>query len=148
MTVSRDEPSSSTERSRSEILAALLRARSNADVQHQDAATLEFDTISQSRYRDANKPEDEHRDVVLLDSEARAIAGVEPTMGRHVDLGEQLRKAIRRSGLTRNQIAKRTDLSYSIVHGFVAGTHDLRLATASKIAAIVDVDLRPRDTAK
>ena len=44
------------------------------------------------------------------------------------------------AGLTRNQIAKQTDLSYSVVHGFMAG-RDIQLSTASKIAAVVGIEL-------
>lgn len=148
MTISRDEPGTHTERSNVAELAARLLARSNAAVHHQCPARLGVDTISQARYRDANELEDGHLGDVPSDSESCAIAGVASAVGRHVDLAEQLRQAIRRSGLTRNQIAKRTDLSYAIVHGFVAGTKDLRLATASKIAAIVGVELRPLDAAR
>lgn len=63
-------------------------------------------------------------------------------MRQSVDLGEQLRKAMQRSGLTRNQIARQADLSYAVVHGFSAGTKDLRLSTASKIAAVVGIEFK------
>ncbi len=53
------------------------------------------------------------------------------------DLAGQLRRAIGGSGLTRNQVAKQAGLSYSVIHGFMAGTKDLTLNTASRIAAIV-----------
>jgi len=148
MTVSNDESRTCPEPSPIAALATRMLASSNAAVHHQDQTATELDMISQNRYRDANEPEDGHQGDVQSDSEYSGLEGVGATMGRQVDLGEQLRKAIRRSGLTRNQIAKRADLSYSIVHGFVAGTNDLRLATASKIATIVDVDLRQHKTAK
>ena len=64
-------------------------------------------------------------------------------MSKRVNLGKQLRQAVRRSGLTRNQIARQTDVSYSIIHRFMAGTGDIQLATASKIATVVGVSLRP-----
>ncbi len=60
-----------------------------------------------------------------------------------IDLAKQLREAIERSGLTRKQIADRTGVSYSAVHGFVAGTRDMTLQSASKIAEVVGLDLRP-----
>lgn len=56
-------------------------------------------------------------------------------------LGEQLQAAITRSGLTRNQIAKRTGLSYGLIHGFMAGTKDLTLSSASKIAILLGIGL-------
>lgn len=63
-------------------------------------------------------------------------------MKKNVDLAKQLRMAVKRSGLTRNQIAKQTDLSYSVVHGFMAG-RDIQLSTASKIAVVVGAELKP-----
>ena len=62
-------------------------------------------------------------------------------MAQRVDLAAQLRTAIGRSGLTRNQVAKQADISYSIVHGFCAGGQDITLKTASRIAAVVGVEL-------
>ena len=50
--------------------------------------------------------------------------------------------------LTRNQIARQTGLSYGVIHGFVAGTKDLKLETASRIATVLglklfDLEIRP-----
>ena len=59
-----------------------------------------------------------------------------------VDLGEQLREAMRQSGLNRYQIAKRAGLSYGALHGFTAREKDLYLSTASKIASLLGVELR------
>lgn len=61
-----------------------------------------------------------------------------------VDLGKQLRDAIRRSGLTRRQISKRSGVAYSAVHGFVGGKQTLTLESASKIADVVGIEFRPR----
>ncbi len=61
-----------------------------------------------------------------------------------VDLGEQLKKAIRRSGLTRKQISDQASVGYAAIHGFMAGTRDLTLTSASKIADVVGVELKPR----
>ena len=60
-------------------------------------------------------------------------------MKKNSDLAERLRAAVRRSGLTRNQVAKRTGLSYAIVHGFMAAKQDIQLSTAAEIAALVGV---------
>lgn len=147
MTTAKNEPRARTEHLGIANVAARMLARLNASTNHERLHQQCIDVISPSRYRDASELRDGHRCDDLPDSEPCVIAGVESTMRRHVDLGAQLRKAIQRSGLTRNQIAKRADLSYAIVHGFVAGTNDLRLATASKIAAIVGVELRPPDGA-
>lgn len=56
-------------------------------------------------------------------------------------LGNELRKWIRISGLTRNQIAVRAGMSYAIVHAFVAGG-DIRLSSADRIAVVVEKELR------
>lgn len=61
-----------------------------------------------------------------------------------VDLGEQLKRAIRQSGLTRKQISDRAGVGYAAVHGFMAGSRDLTLASASRIANLVGVELRPK----
>ena len=61
-----------------------------------------------------------------------------------VNLAKQLREAIRRSGLTRRQISKRSGVAYSAVHGFVGGKQTLTLESASKIANVVGVEFKPR----
>ena len=63
--------------------------------------------------------------------------------GMMLDLRQQLRAAMKRSGLTRKQIADETGVSYSVIHGFAGGDRDVLLATASRIAAVVRVELRP-----
>ncbi len=60
-----------------------------------------------------------------------------------MDLGEQLREVIRRSRLTRKQVADRTGISYSVIHGFMSGERSMTLDTASKVADLVGVELRP-----
>ena len=59
-----------------------------------------------------------------------------------VDLRQQLRDAMERSGLTRKRIADETGLSYSMIHGLVEGTRDVRLDSASRIAKVLDLELR------
>ncbi len=61
-----------------------------------------------------------------------------------VDLTRQLREAIRESDLNRNQISDRSGVSYSAVHGFAAGTQDLTLQTASKIAQVLGIQFSSR----
>ena len=60
-----------------------------------------------------------------------------------INLRQQLRDAMRRSGLTRKQIADQSGVAYSVVHGFQGGNKDVLLDTASRIAAVVGVELRP-----
>ena len=62
---------------------------------------------------------------------------------RQEDLGEQLRRAVTKAGLNRFAISQRTGLSYSVVHGFLGGERDIMLGTASKLAAVLGLELRP-----
>jgi len=67
-------------------------------------------------------------------------------MGRQIqriDLGEQLRAAFVRSGLSRFELARRAGVSYAIIHRFAGADRDIRLETASKIAEVLGMELRP-----
>ena len=57
-------------------------------------------------------------------------------------LAEQLRAAIRESGVSRYGLAKQTGLSYAVVHRFVAGERDITLATATKITDVLGLELK------
>ena len=61
------------------------------------------------------------------------------------DLGLALRQAIAASGLTRAQVSKRAGIGYAAIHGFVGGTRDLTLDSASKVVAALGlrVELNP-----
>ena len=61
-----------------------------------------------------------------------------------IDLAQQLRQAIARSGFNRKQIADRAGLPYATVFTFVAGENDMRLSSASRIADVVGVELKPK----
>ena len=65
-----------------------------------------------------------------------------------VDLRKQLLQAIDRCGLNRKQIADKAGISYSIIHGFCAGTRSVTLDTASKIADIVGIEFRLKRSKK
>ena len=43
-----------------------------------------------------------------------------------------------------NELARRAGVSYAIIHRFAAGDRDILLETASKIAGVLDVELRSR----
>ena len=60
-----------------------------------------------------------------------------------VDLDEQLRQAVRRSGLNRKQVADRGGMSYSLIHGFMSGERSMTLRVASRVADVVGLELRP-----
>ena len=47
-----------------------------------------------------------------------------------------------RSGMTRNQLAVRSGVSYSVVHRFIAGDCDVLSGTLSRLCDVIDMDLR------
>ena len=59
------------------------------------------------------------------------------------DLGEQLRAAFVESGITRFAWAKRAGVSYAIAHRFAAADRDITLTTASKLADVLGLELKP-----
>ena len=61
---------------------------------------------------------------------------------RQDGLADQLRAAIAESGLTRAEIARRTGLSYSIVHAFVAGPRDITVGTATRLCEALGLEVR------
>lgn len=64
------------------------------------------------------------------------------------DLGGQLRAAFVESGLSRFAWAKRAGLSYAIVFHFAAGDRTVTLDTASKLADVLGLELRPKRDGK
>ena len=61
---------------------------------------------------------------------------------RKVDLAAQLREAFEASGLSRFELARRADVSYSVVHRFIAGERDLTLSTASRLCQVLGIEFR------
>lgn len=59
------------------------------------------------------------------------------------DLGNQLRAAFAESGLSRFAWAKRAGVSYAMVFHFVAGDRTVTLDSASKLAEVLKLELRP-----
>ena len=62
---------------------------------------------------------------------------------RQPDLATQLRTALKATGLTRAELTRRSGLAYSQIHGFLAGTRDITLGTASRLCALVELEFRP-----
>lgn len=62
---------------------------------------------------------------------------------RQIDLAEQLRAAFAESGLSRFELARRAGLSYAVVHRFIGGDRDITIGTASKLANVLGLELRP-----
>jgi len=64
---------------------------------------------------------------------------------RIIVIARQLKNAIRRSGRTHYRIAKDAKISPDIIDRFMSGERDIRLATAEKIAAALNLELQPID---
>lgn len=60
-----------------------------------------------------------------------------------VDLAAQLRATFEASGLSRFELARRAGLAYAVVHRFCGGERDVTMGTASKMANVLGVELRP-----
>lgn len=58
------------------------------------------------------------------------------------ELAEQLREAIRRSGLSQNEIAKRSGVPQPRLNVFMNGG-DMKLRSAGKIARVLGLSLKP-----
>lgn len=54
-----------------------------------------------------------------------------------------LRQAVADAGLSMLQVSKRAGIPYKCAHAFIVGYGDVMLATASKIADVVGLELRP-----
>ena len=62
---------------------------------------------------------------------------------RKTDLGEQLRQAAIESGLSRFALSKRAGIPYAGIHRFMAGQRSFTLDTASRLAAVLGLELAP-----
>ena len=58
------------------------------------------------------------------------------------DLAKQLRAAFVKSGLSRFALSKRSGVSYSVVHRFVAGDRDIKMETASRLCDVLGLELQ------
>jgi len=59
-----------------------------------------------------------------------------------VDLEKQLRDAARASGLSMSSMSVQADIPYGSVHNFIASERGLTLATATKLANLLGLELR------
>jgi len=64
------------------------------------------------------------------------------------DLGGQLRAAIEASGLSRFELSRRAGVAYAVVYRFVGGERTITLDTASKLANVLGLELRPKRDGK
>jgi len=63
---------------------------------------------------------------------------------KKTDLASGLRAAFKASGMNRLALSKRSGVSYSIVHRFIAGERDITITTASKLATVLGLELRAK----
>ncbi len=59
------------------------------------------------------------------------------------NIEKQLREAARKSGLSMKRISDETGIPYAAVHGFVARDRSVLLSTASKLAKLLGLELKP-----
>ena len=52
--------------------------------------------------------------------------------------------AFKNSGLSRFAWARQAEVDYSVVHGFVAGSRDVTLRSASRMCGVLGLELRPK----
>jgi plasmid maintenance system antidote protein VapI len=69
-------------------------------------------------------------------------------MAKAKNLTEALKAAIRDSGLSHYRIAKNAGMQPAMVDRFMAGTRDLTLTSAAKIADALGMVLIPADASK
>ncbi len=62
------------------------------------------------------------------------------------EFAKLIRATIRKSGLTRAEIARRAGIPYAGLHGFVAETRSMDLNTAAKVCKVLGLELRPKRT--
>jgi len=60
-----------------------------------------------------------------------------------MNMASLIRTAFSESGLSRFELSKRTGVAYSVIHRFMAEERDLKLTTASKLADVLGLELRP-----
>ena len=67
-------------------------------------------------------------------------------MGKRLsDIEQQLRKAIRQSGMSRYRLSKLTGVSDGVLSNFVNRKRSLTLKTAAKLAKALGLELRPKN---
>lgn len=59
-------------------------------------------------------------------------------------IAEQLRDAMRGSGLSIYMLAKRSGVSWPILGRFLSGERGMTLSSAAKIASALNLELRPK----
>ena len=63
---------------------------------------------------------------------------------KRLTFSEQIRKVIADSGITRYEIAKRTDIEQSALSRFMSGKRGLSTSTLDKLAELLDLEVVKR----
>lgn len=58
-------------------------------------------------------------------------------------MGDLIRATFRKSGLSVNELSRRSGVPYASVHAVVAGTRDPALSTAARLCEVLGLELRP-----
>lgn len=61
----------------------------------------------------------------------------------HNPMGDLIRATFRKSGLSVNELSRRSDVPYASVHAVVAGTRDPTLSTTAKLCKVLGLELQP-----
>ncbi len=69
-------------------------------------------------------------------------------MERMIDLTEQLRRYMRKSGYTMNALAREAGVGYPIVYDFMHERRVISIASAAKICRVLGLTLQPRPEPK
>lgn len=65
-------------------------------------------------------------------------------MPKQKTIADQLKAAIRDSGLTRYRIAKDAGIKQAIIDRFVSGKRSMTMDTAAKICEALNLELKPK----
>lgn len=60
------------------------------------------------------------------------------------DLGNDIRKNFRATGMSMKALADATGIPYSALHRFLKGGADVRLSTANRLCDALTLELRPK----
>jgi len=63
---------------------------------------------------------------------------------RKNDMRDQLLLAFHKNGISRFEWARQANIGYAAVHGFCSGERDVTLSTASRLADVLGLELRPK----
>jgi ribosome-binding protein aMBF1 (putative translation factor) len=63
---------------------------------------------------------------------------------KKTDFAKEFREALKASRMSRFELSNRSGVAYSVIHRFFGGERDLTLRTASKLADVLGLELKPK----